>query len=300
MKSKKQSKAYSRSVTMTGAQAGAWIFCVSLSASAHAQRGISYPFQPQPDSPSSGIAGFFDTNTSHPGTIVFDFPTMGLDYGLSEKITIGTNALGLLATSALVLSNKNLDSYTASGKIRFRVFSVDNWSSVLTGYILGIKTRLNSELRSDTPKSVAWLTAGTVNTSKTFRSNVIGFSLGLFDFSATNDDLNSKSYLHTKHMFTNLALWWKYNLMQNLESEVILSVCPAGSSKNLNQMMRIDLKNSCFELETNQIYHRTSLNWRSSTHWHWSLGTIGVGADKDAIFPWMGFQYVTPLFADET
>lgn len=69
-----------------------------------AQRGAKYEGTAHPwEAPSQGFPGYFDTNVVDPGKIVLEFPpliygivpmpSMALDYGMSETLTIGTNSL---------------------------------------------------------------------------------------------------------------------------------------------------------------------------------------------------------------
>lgn len=94
---------------------------------AFAQRGFGYSHQDAPFiAPLTGYPGFFDANVADKNSFVFDLPTFAADYGVTENLTLGTNALlavPLLAGVPLVY-----------GKARYRFFSEKNMASALTVY----------------------------------------------------------------------------------------------------------------------------------------------------------------------
>lgn len=94
---------------------------------ARAQRGQGEATQtPPPKTPLTGFPGAFDTNLADPGSLVLDIPSLSVDYGLTENLTVGTN--GWFALPVLV------GSPAIFVKARYRFFSDDSFASAITGY----------------------------------------------------------------------------------------------------------------------------------------------------------------------
>ncbi|APJ03977.1 hypothetical protein [Silvanigrella aquatica] len=107
------------------------LFCLFIylfSSQAFAQRGGSSVEQSTPPStPLSFFAGYFDTGMLPENRITLDIPLLGLDYGVTDNFTIGTNAASSLLTSVTFQPYLFL-------KARYRFFSNKKISSVITGY----------------------------------------------------------------------------------------------------------------------------------------------------------------------
>ena len=103
---------------------------------AFAQRGANYTAETTPDSlPGQGFPGMFDSRMADAGKFSLDIPSLAADYGVNERLTIGTNgwAVGALAFGFPVLY----------GKIRYRFLSTESVSSVHTVYLGAATNRLS-------------------------------------------------------------------------------------------------------------------------------------------------------------
>lgn len=94
---------------------------------AFAQRGERYLLQEAPvRTPLSGYPGMFDAYLADSGSVVAEVPSLTVDYGFNENLTLGVNAFMavpvLLGLPAVML------------KARYRFFSTKDMASVFTTY----------------------------------------------------------------------------------------------------------------------------------------------------------------------
>ena len=123
-----------------------WVLLLAagLSTAANAQRGAMRPGSPSSfTNPAQGYPGFFDTNLADHGSLVVEWPpiilpiipvpSIAVDYGVSDTLTVGTNAL--ISTLPWLFGAKGI-----SLKARTLVYGTDSAQSVATvygGYIAG-------------------------------------------------------------------------------------------------------------------------------------------------------------------
>lgn len=102
------------------------LVCVSvLQSTAEAQRGKAFQQdEPVPARGGSGFPGFFDTHQVKSGAFALDIPYLSLWYGLSDKLSIGANGLGIIS----MVAEQSL--YYA--KLRYRLWSQDSMVSTLS------------------------------------------------------------------------------------------------------------------------------------------------------------------------
>jgi hypothetical protein len=94
---------------------------------AWAQRGADYDvYTAPPSGPSSGFLGFFDSDQLAKGAFTGELPSFSVDYGVTDRWSIGTNALSVLGLS-LGVPNLLLKS-------RYIFYSDGKVVSSLTGY----------------------------------------------------------------------------------------------------------------------------------------------------------------------
>ena len=94
---------------------------------AWAQRGGEYDvYTTPPSGPSRGFLGFFDSDQLAKGTFTGELPSFSVDYGVTNRWSIGTNALSVLG---VVLGANNLFL-----KSRYIFYSDGKVVSSLTGY----------------------------------------------------------------------------------------------------------------------------------------------------------------------
>jgi hypothetical protein len=121
-----------------------------------------------------------------PGKLIFELPTFSIDYGVIENLTIGTNALPLLALSFAQIP-------VGSFKARYRFFSNSEVSSSLTFYGGGLWIPSSS---SNDDKSITFNYF--VFTENTFwyltHSDILNFHMGIWKMSSnTSKDRFSES-----------------------------------------------------------------------------------------------------------
>ena len=147
------------------------IVSLAIHSTAQAQRGFGYATQQTPAvTPLTGYPGFFDANVAEKNGFVFDLPTFAGDYGVSENITVGSNAL---------LAIPWLSSVPMFyGKARYRFFSDKQLASALTVYA-GFLTEKN-KYKDHTSRST--YTAAVVSNTTTFylsdKTTLTGFLFG--------------------------------------------------------------------------------------------------------------------------
>lgn len=116
---------------------GLLLFFLTAS-SAFAQRGATYETHAKPwESPTQGYPGYFDTHVARKGSLVAEFPPlllgivptpfMALDYGVSDTLTIGTNAI--FTTVPWLLGG-----FGASLKVRSLLIGNSDHQSAITFY----------------------------------------------------------------------------------------------------------------------------------------------------------------------
>jgi hypothetical protein len=103
-------------------------FALVLSSRAEAQRGADYEMQETPPTtPGSGFPGLFDSHLAEQGRFVLEIPTLTADYGVTDRLTIGTSALPLLFMQLGAPPSLYL-------KTRYRLFSSEKIVSAATLY----------------------------------------------------------------------------------------------------------------------------------------------------------------------
>ena len=153
---------------------------------AFAQRGgDSIQQVPPPTTPLSSFAGYFDTGMVPKNRITLDLPLTGIDYGVSDDFTIGTNSLSSILTTVTIQPFLYL-------KARYRFFSNKNLSSVITGY----GGYFNFASQNNTPQNTTWLLNFTSNTSYFINNNnILNFHVTALKFSTQTGDPNDTKYL---------------------------------------------------------------------------------------------------------
>ena len=93
-----------------------------------AQRGGGFEsYTPsQRRSPTTGFQGFFDTEQLEKGSFSGELFTFSIDYGLTDRLSVGSNAVSLLGLPFGV--------NVLFGKSRYRFLETDRWTSALSVY----------------------------------------------------------------------------------------------------------------------------------------------------------------------
>lgn len=263
---------------------------------AAAQRGLETADTQEINSPSSGVAGFYDTNTAQEKSLSFDFPTLNIDYGITPKLTIGTNILTALSTLHNLSESSKRKFKFFNGKIRYRIFSVQNWSAAFTNYLVYVRGYAPNALDPNQSDQYTFLTAAALNIANTLPQGTWGFSFFAAIRSDTIGAQNSGARSESEQGAKMYTLWWRQKLTDSFEGELLASLCPNIQEKTINSMMRVDGESSCLGTRKYDPVVRSMMNWRSSNEWLWSGGLIWFpGSEIINYLPFVAFNYRTPM-----
>jgi hypothetical protein len=267
---------------------------------AQAQRGISIPADATgQNSPSSGIPNLFDTATAKKNHIVADLPTFAVDYGLSERFTLGTNALSALSVFVWATSKNDVVAPVPVVKLRYKLINASNWAAAVTGYTAGTRLKTKAERSAETQQQTFFLSAGTLNVSHSFVSGSAGFSYLTGQFTATGGKQQDRSYskiLKTIHL---PAIWWRYSFNSAVEHELLLTTCTSMSSLELNNSARIDTSEPCFGNRYIEPALRALIHWRSSDQWLWTAGAHWIPNWIQPVIPLAGITFTADIFSNQ-
>ena len=99
------------------------IALLALSSDARAQRGADFIAQEEVDQgPRQNFPGIFDTTTLAEGQSLFSLPALGVDYGITDNLSVGSSGL-------VLLSNLGLQP-TFFLRSRYRFHASRRWRSV--------------------------------------------------------------------------------------------------------------------------------------------------------------------------
>lgn len=272
-----------------------FIMLVIQPKNALAQRGLDASTEPEINSPSAGVAGFYDTNTAKEKSLSFDFPTLHIDYGITPKLTIGTNILTAISLIDKMSNKSNRPFNFYNTKIRYKIFSARNWSASFTNYLIIAKGFIPNSIDSTLTDQSTFLTAATLNFANTFPHGTWGFSLFAAMRADTVDNKNSIAYSESEQIAKMYTLWWRHQMTESTEGELLASLCPNIQEKTINSMLRVDGESSCLGTRKFDPVFRSMINWRSSNEWLWSGGLIWFpGSDIIKYLPFVAFNYQTP------
>lgn len=219
---------------------------LGLVPSAFAHRGEGHFRQdPPPRTFLSEFPGYFDTHLASPGKTVLEVPTGSLDYGLNENLTIGTS---VLPVAVMAFSR---DAYLFLFKARYRFYSSERLSSVLTGYLLPFYVA-SGVLGSTTYGSLAIVTSNTSlylgsSSSLTFHLTAMRYSstlLAELDLSGSDEtvDIEGSADLSLiapgigfQHAFGD---WFGISLQLLVPATSSMSVNDPGTETNTDLLQR--------------------------------------------------------------
>jgi len=268
---------------------------------AHAQRGLMLPDQVQrSESPSAGIAGFFDTNTTTERHITADLPTSAIDFGLTPNVTIGTNALTLLGLTAVATQTIKMSVPPLLAKLRYRVFAHNDWSGAATGYLFGLKTNTQALTSSASISQTIVFSGATLNIAQDFGDSSWGLSYFGARLSFSGNDSQTMNSGKSERVLQLASAWWRKTLAQKLESEILLLTCPLYETTDTSPLIRIDSKEACFGRRIIDPALRAVINWRSTEQWLWTAGVIWLPHSDNKVFPVLGVAYIFSLGSNES
>lgn len=263
---------------------------IIFSMTALAQRGEkTLTTQILPNKPSTGVPGFFDTNLAQKGALSFEFPTFALDYGITDRLTIGTNGIPLINTLISASSSTTLSSGGFYLKARYQLFAVHDWSSTLTGYLFNI-----NNFKTDVGTTAAVRQLGSsLNISKMYDDHHAGFSFALFQSRLTEEGEQSVEQAQSSINGNIISIWWRYLLHESVESELLASFCPSPRVSGRQPTGLIDISlGSCYGDSKVSPLLRGLISWRSSESWLWTVGIAAMPYGIIPRLPYFGFNYL--------
>jgi hypothetical protein len=262
---------------------------------AFAQRGQNNLYSPErsreAESASSHVPGFFDTELAREGEFIAEFPTLTMDYGISERWTLGTNALSTLFGISALLQTKGAGATPAfSLKSRHALFADSGWKGTATGYFHGINNLVPTGSQKTLRRNR--FLAGSLNITKQTGRNLFGLSSAVLHQVSNRGDLGSLEQEHERTVALFITPLWKFKISDNFDSFTTATFCPAGKMISSNPGIRKDSTSGCLgESSTNAVW-RILVNWRSSQSWLWTVGALSAPMAPEQIFPYLGFNSI--------
>lgn len=243
-----------------------------------AQRGKDSNQQTSPTAtPLGAFAGYFDSGMVPKERFTLDLPATGVDYGLSENFTVGTNAALVTLTTFTIQPFLYL-------KARYRFFSNKNLSSVITGY--GGYVYLSPQ--NENLKTTISYYNFTSNTSYNFNPyNVLTFHLTALNFNLQRGDVQDLKYfkLSLDTVAVGLGYQFFFNDTFGLEGQFLYAPFLRISYDDPGQQSSLD-----FTTSSNAIpyFTRFMVNIKTGKESNLNLGVWNL---NDIIFaPWLGWQ----------
>lgn len=259
----------------------------------HAQRGKSVDEEVSHNrTPSHGLPGFFDTEVVQRNNFTLEIPTFAIDYGATDRLTVGLNAITPLTTALYLSSRESSGSPVLLLKTRYRIFTTHGWKSTLTAHFLGANASLPSSLEGQKQTKRVRALAGTLNTSKHLGSHQIGTSAIFANMSASSGKFGSADQQDDREYQVAFAAWWRQQFWENFETELLAAVCPFSKRISTNPGLRLEVNSACLGKKTFDPGYRGFLNWRSSQTWLWTIGAISLPTGTIPVYPYLGFNYV--------
>lgn len=269
----------------------AWL-CVTSNI-AYAQRGKSVNEEVSNNrTPLHGLPGFFDTELAQRNNFTFEIPTFALDYGATEKLTVGLNAITPLTTALYLSSRESSGSPVILLKTRYRIFATHGWKSTLTAHFLGANASLPSSLEGQKQTKRVRVLVGTLNTSKHQGTHQAGTSMIFANTSASSGKFGSAEQQDDREYQVAFAAWWRQHFWENFETELLAAVCPFSKRVSTNPGLRLEVNSPCLGKKMFDAGYRGLLNWRSSETWLWTIGAISLPTGTIQVYPYLGFNYV--------
>lgn len=238
-------------------------------------------------SPTQGYPGFFDTNMSEPQTMVIEWPpvilpfipvpSIAMDYGVNERLTLGTNAL--LTSIPWLLGIK-------SGAIKARslLFGNEFMQSTATAYL--------GYFGASSGFSMYWQIFTSNNAWKVSPSHIVSANAAFVNFGLEAGDLKKTDYTSVQLSTLAASLGHQYLLGENSSISTYVML-PAWSSINIDTVAAaFDINSNASSGDTMWAMARMSFDLRSEP-WVYSIGGMyNYGSVKDllprtaGLLPW--------------
>jgi hypothetical protein len=259
---------------------GFWFSCWMMASRAAAQRGEINPARPSALAEhAAGYPGFFDTNLADEGSLVvewppillplFPIPSIAVDYGVTETLTVGTNAI--VAAVPWLVGARGL-----SLKLRTLVTGHANMQSTATFYAnyIGSHT-LNSSWQLLTSNN-AWK----VNSRHIVSGQAMLMNLGLSSGSESDVD-------YTNLRLTSVAIGAGYQFLVSETAAISANLLVPGYTNIEADSVAANL-NMNLDARSGRLlwgFGRASLDIRRD-EWIYSIGGVYLYGIASGIQPW--------------
>lgn len=269
------------------------------SQTAYAQRGaVSTEVEP-PQTASSGIAGFFDANTTQQKSLVFDFPTLTVDYGVTDNFTVGTNIISLFSLTDVVTSGATNTITFLNSKTRYRLFVTRDWTAALTGYLAFLSTLTGPGNGQPKTRQNIYLPGFTFNTARAYEGGSWGVSLARLYLLENKSRPGEIDYSSSERNATMISAWWRPQINNSIDAELLLATCPSLQQQSITSVLRLDTQETCFGPRRIDPLVRGMFSWRSSKQWLFSGGLIWIPGARLKYLPVLALNYLTEIFPQQ-
>lgn len=254
-------------------------YLLSQTNQAFAYRGQEFIEQSPPRQTfMNRFPGYFDVNMAPENQVVLETPTLVLDYGVTENLTVGTSLLpiGIAAFSL----NPALHL-----KARYRFYSDKNIVSTITGYLGGFRI---SKSASGDEGYGTWM-GGTSNTLLFLNDrHALGLHLtaGIIHGKGWGQSLFSEGSVSTKLIAPGIGYHFFVSDSWGLEFQAVVPVVLRATAENAGSLEIAELSSTGPLLTP----FRFATNFRTSRDSVMTLGILsGIG---EAAFPLISWTVV--------
>lgn len=246
--------------------------------SAFAQRGgDSIQQSTPPSTPLGFFASYFDTGMVPVNRFTLDLPLTGVDYGVTKDFTLGTNIV------SSVLTTITFQPFLYF-KARYRFFSNNKVSSVITGY----GGYFHLSFQNNSPQSTTWLLNFTNNTSYFFNNNnILNFHITELKFNTQIGNTSDTKYL--KISLDTIAFGLGYQIFFTdsfgLDGQFLYSPYFSFSNENIGEQSSLNLNTTDNSVP---FFVRILMNYKTGKESNLSLGYWNLNNLVSG--PWLGWQ----------
>lgn len=253
-----------------------------------AQRGETLEARPSIfNTPTTGYPGFFDTNMAKEGDVVVEWPpiifpmipmpSIAVDYGVNERLTVGTNALLTLVPWALGMKSVTL-------KARTLLYGNETMQSAISGY-LGYFSQAGGT-------STYWQILSTNNAWKLSPNHIFAANAAFINFGLEDEDLTKTEYANV-HLTTATIGGGHQYIWSDTTSISTYLMLPISTAIQVDSAaIALDLNGNLSQGAPMWVLARMSLDLRSDP-WVYSFGayyTSGVAKElllgTSGVVPW--------------
>lgn len=253
----------------------------SLPSGAFAQRGSMNPGNPDTFvNPTKGFPGFFDTNLATHGSLVVEWPplilpfipmpSIAVDYGVTDTLTVGTNAL--VSTVPWLAGGKGL-----SLKARTLVYGTETSQSAATvygGYIAGGSF------------SSSWQMLTSNNAWKIGLKHIVSAQAIFLNFGFENGSESSIDYTNLRFSTAGIGGGYQYIVTNDvaLSAHALASAATSIESDTVASNLSADLNATSGKISWGLA--RASIDLRSDDDWAYSVGGLYFFGISTRVSPW--------------